>query len=1068
MWPKYEVVTPQAVGSKTFTPPPLSGLTMPEVWDYNLEKNPNHANYVYVDPKTSAPVKLTWGETVPAAYRAGHIALRAPGVQGATSKPKFALVGVTDSITYATVAVGVIRAGFEAFLVSPRVSPAVLIHLLGKQGTTHVFVSGDAAMQQLITATQEALGNKLVVIPMPSFEQLYSKEPVQAPPLSQPSLDDTAVVLHSSGSTSLPKVVPYPHRAMILMGILPYHSLYDHCTTIAWHVPPMFHLLGVGQLAISTFAGSTISMYPPVSPPMVPTPDTALSHLVLTGCEFAIFPPILLHAFMMKPKETLPILAKLKVVAYGGGPLNRAVGDAMVAAGVKIGVVYGMTEVLAVCRFIPSPSPYDWEYVHCNKAARIHYRELGHGTYEPIIMESEWHRNNVNNIEIDGVKGYTTADVVMRHPTDPNAFRIIGRVDDQIVLSTGEKTNPVPLEGILMTDPRVGQVVSFGRGRPHGGVIIQPKPQFAFDPKDEEKLREFLDAIQPSIEKLNSYAPTHSRIMREMIIVASPDKPFVITQKGTPLRSDAYTKYEREINAAYEAFELSAESNFAAPAEWTSDATLELVRQVVKKVIPTVASDDDDLFGYGCDSLRAAWVRNTLAHTVGDKGKALKREVVYENPTIAKLATVTAAVALASEANGHANGSAAASKARELTSMIEKYTASFPQHVPSPSVAPPSGRVVLITGTTGGLGSNLLALLLQDAAVERVYAVNRASTKSQTLLERHAATFKDRGLDEGLLKSDKLVLVEAVTSRPNLGLPEEQYDEIRSSITHIIHNAWPVNFNYTIQTFEPAVQSVKELVDLALKSPLPSPPKFLFVSSVSVVRNATPGTPTPEDYVEDPAVVVGLGYGESKFVAESILKKAAEVTPLHTVSVRVGQLSGGGNGNWNASDWVPSIVRSAHGLQCLPDASGQSISWVRLDEAAAVLLEMTDSQAPVLHLVHPRPVRWTSLFTTFSQQTGVPLVPYPEWLARIEKEVTEHGAIDVAKARAIPVLRLLDFFRVIGGEAGAGIEGFTGFEYLATENAQRVSPTLREMQELQSADVEKWVTYWRRSGVVPQ
>ena len=30
------------------------------------------------------------------------------------------------------------------------------------------------------------------------------------------------------------------------------------------------------------------------------------------------------------------------------------------------------------------------------------------------------------------------------------------------------------------------------------------------------------------------------------------------------------------------------------------------------------------------------------------------------------------------------------------------------------------------------------------------------------------------------------------------------------------------------------------------------------------------------------------------------------------------------------------------------------------------------------------------------------------------------------------------------------------------------SVTLREMQELRNADVEKWVAYWRRSGVVPE
>ena len=35
----------------------------------------------------------------------------------------------------------------------------------------------------------------------------------------------------------------------------------------------------------------------------------------------------------------------------------------------------------------------------------------------------------------------------------------------------------------------------FGRGRFNPGVIIDPKPEFAFDPEDQEKLAEFRNKI---------------------------------------------------------------------------------------------------------------------------------------------------------------------------------------------------------------------------------------------------------------------------------------------------------------------------------------------------------------------------------------------------------------------------------------------------------------------------------------------------------------------------------------------------------------------------------------------
>lgn len=89
---------------------------------------------------------------------------------------------------------------------------------------------------------------------------------------------------------------------------------------------------------------------------------------------------------------------------------------------------------------------------------------------------------------------------------------------------------------------------------------------------------------------------------------------------------------------------------------------------------------------------------------------------------------------------------------------------------------------------------------------------------------------------------------------------------------------------------------------------------------------------TPADYmskevvkevpIEDPAIPLGQGYGESKWVAEMVLQAAAKATPLRPMVVRVGQICGGINGSWNTSDWLPSIVKSSIALGCLPDLKG--------------------------------------------------------------------------------------------------------------------------------------------------
>lgn len=68
----------------------------------------------------------------------------------------------------------------------------------------------------------------------------------------------------------------------------------------------------------------------------------------------------------------------------------------------------------------------------------------------------------------------------------------------------------------------------------------------------------------------------------------------------------------------------------------------------------------------------------------------------------------------------------------------------------------------------------------------------------------------------------------------------------------------------------------------------------------------------------DPSVAVGYGYGESKWVAERLLAVVSSKTPVHTVSVRLGQLSGSVNGAWSPTDWLPSLIKSSVYLKCMP------------------------------------------------------------------------------------------------------------------------------------------------------
>ena len=50
-------------------------------------------------------------------------------------------------------------------------------------------------------------------------------------------------------------------------------------------------------------------------------------------------------------------------------------------------------------------------------------------------------------------------------------------------------------EAILNQDPHIKCAVMFGRGRFNTGVVVEPRPEDAFDPSDEKKLNEFRELI---------------------------------------------------------------------------------------------------------------------------------------------------------------------------------------------------------------------------------------------------------------------------------------------------------------------------------------------------------------------------------------------------------------------------------------------------------------------------------------------------------------------------------------------------------------------------------------------
>lgn len=223
-----------------------------------------------------------------------------------------------------------------------------------------------------------------------------------------------------------------------------------------------------------------------------------------------------------------------------------------------------------------------------------------------------------------------------------------------------------------------------------------------------------------------------------------------------------------------------------------------------------------------------------------------------------------------------------------------------------------------------------------------------------------------------------------------------------------------------------------------------------------VVVSLTPITDTPanqialEEPIKDPRSCAGLGYGESKWVAESLLLRAREAVGLRTATVRVGQIAGDTRvGGWNKQEWVGAIARLGQIVKALPERD-EPVTWIPVDIVATALVDMARSEDPVFNLVAPVASDWRTVFGAFAEHLGLPLIKYDEWVSRVTAAAETNTS-----AEDIQPFALARFFQV--GNFGEGA-------LVSTERACEASPALASMAPISEQDVALYVNFWRKIG----
>ncbi|KAI1097408.1 acetyl-CoA synthetase-like protein [Jackrogersella minutella] len=891
------------------------------------------------------------------------------------------------------------RLGYSVLCLSLRIAPVAVVNLLKQTEcviivqdhsqqveSTILAVSSETPIRTLNIATRQVYD--VVSLDEQRFMRPYDREDQR---------DNIALIMHSSGSTGLPKPVFLSHRNVLChpvqgAGLHNFGAL------------PLYHMYGVSTTLQAMYMKKTANLFNAMLPL---TADNLIASIEAVRPEVIHAVPYALGLLAEQPLGVQHLRACNTVTAAGARTPDE-LGDRLLREGVNLGVVFGTTEAgLAGDTMKREKGDDSWNYIRLYPNVRkyVHMDPVGDGHYECVYLNG--HPGlSTSNSDDPAPGSWRSKDIFIPHPTIQDAWKYVTRLDDRITLVNGEKVLPLPIEGCIRESDLVREAVVIGIDRPIPGLLVF-KSQLADCMPDSE----YIDAIWAVIENANSRAEGFSQIIKDMICVLSSDIQYPITDKGSIIRARVYEVFEDNIDNMYAAFENAHEGRLKMDLQGIEDFLKNIYEQIIG--VPLI-SLEADFFAVGVDSLKAIQMRRIIQKTLDLKGHQLSSNVVYECQNAKKLARYLYSISSGESAkmngvgrvncingiNGIDDPKGINGGSCSINQMIDKYSG--------------FGQTAILTGATGSIGAHVLAQMVSSSQFNKVYCLVRGANPAERVLE----SLKTRGITLSPESEKKIIALEHSVDSPDFGLGAAMIERFRAEVTLILHIAWPVNFNIPLQTFEPHLLGLQNLLKLSMTVHQPKPAQFFFCSSVSTALNTPPPASIPDAVIEDFRDADHTGYAQSKLVGEHMVLNAARAGARCYV-LRIGQVIGDTeNGIWNDNEFIPSMIRSALSMKVLP-ALNERCSWIPVDCLATVILEIAaardrapspviqDSNYPPVfyNIVNPRSVSWDELLEEL-KAAGLEFtkVSFEEWLRRLRKSAL------LGDEKLNPAVKLIDYF----------------------------------------------------------
>jgi amino acid adenylation domain-containing protein/thioester reductase-like protein len=828
------------------------------------------------------------------------------------------------------------------------------------------------------------------------------RETEALPPLPPIRPEDLAYVIFTSGSTGQPKGVMVEHRGIVNLveAQIDAFQLRPGCRAL-FYLSTSFDA-SVSDIGTALLSGAALCLEPPESL----QPGAPLGAIMSArGITHTDLPPSLLR--VMSPSDMPECL---ETVVIGGEACPPAVVRKW-AARFRIVNVYGPTEA-TVCSSLCVCDPVRYRHALIGQPVpNVLYHILDSDMNESAPgLAGELYiggiglaRGYANQPELtaarfifrEGQRLYRTGDRVIRELD--GEMRFLGRMDRQVKVR-GLLIEPEEIERRLMEHPRVQRAAVVKRllrqQPPREGLVAFIVPESAGNSGDipHAELSAFL------CQRLPRWMVPHRYEFLDRLPVMPSGKVDPESLQGR---------------------ELSSRNRPAAGTEpLTGQAAV--LAGIWEQVLGVEAvSMSDDFLGLGGDSL--ALLEATAASEA--RGLRIPPALLAERWTLGQIVAwlrrpaemppgamsvdeLTKDIDLGPEILGPGRSARERASAREGSRKA---------------------AVIFLTGTTGFLGSRLLAELLQRTDGEFHCLVRVRAGHTASALERVRVALAGHGIELSPAQARRVSIVHGDLSQSRFGLSVAEWERLAAQVDTVYHCGAIVNIVQPYQALRAAnVLGTREALRLACHGYCKRL-HYASTLSVFVASDRNHGTLTESDDLRDTRYVFG-GYAQSKWTAERLLRAAGS----DAISCyRFGLITGDSRtGYCSSRDQLALFIRGLVELGCIParEAHRLKMDITPVDYAAAAMAHLSlncddDNRPSAWHLANPRSVSLSELADALGE-CGITIdrVSDDEWTNRSRRRFGD-GAADKAEASEAAAA-YLSLCRSMADESGDAFERY--------------------------------------------